>query len=335
LKTFLSSAPEKALGFVNIFNRFLERKMPFFVTSGVFAGIIFSPVLIPLSPLVPWLLGFMTLVGALGLKARELGNALLSPRTLLLFFFTAHVAIPLMVFIFSSLIFRNDPYAVTGFMLLYAVPTAISSFIWVGIYRGSSALSLTIILLGSILAPFVVPGTIHLVSGAGINLDTTGMMVLLLFMVGIPTIIGVSINELSRGKIPAALGPWFSPLAKISLFFVVAINSAPVAPQIRFDNPRLWLILVCCFGFSVMSFVCGKLVCTIGKLNRGRQISIFFSCGMRNIGTALALAIEFFPVAAALPAVLAILFQHTNAAIMGRVFLGKKNIPKAESELKN
>jgi hypothetical protein len=37
----------------------------------------------------------------------------------------------------------------------------------------------------------------------------------------------------------------------------------------------------------------------------------------------MTLAIEFFPAAAALPAVLGILFQQSLAALMSRVFFGK------------
>ena len=297
--------------------------MPVFVLLGVFLGVTMSRYFIILSPYAPWLLGFMILAGALKLEVRELGKTLITPKPLILYFFTAHILIPLIVFFISSYVFKFEPETISGFILLYAVPTAISSFVWITVFRGNAALSLTLILLGSILAPLIVPGTVRLFLGTGINIDTTGMIILLIYMVVIPTIIGVSVNEFSRGKIPAILSPWFSPLSKICLFIVIAANTAPVAPQIRFDNPRLWLVLAGCLTFNILGFACGKLTCVLGKLNREQQVAIFFASSMRNIGTALALAVEFFPPAAALPAVLAILFQHTNAALMGRIFWGK------------
>ncbi|MDR2136453.1 MAG: hypothetical protein LBO76_07545, partial [Treponema sp.] len=58
------------------------------------------------------------------------------------------------------------------------------------------------------------------------------------------------------------------------------------------------------------------------RLDREKQITVFFSSALRNISAAATLAIEFFPEAAALPALLGIVLQQTMAALMGRLFLG-------------
>jgi tagaturonate reductase len=174
-----------------------------------------------------------------------------------------------------------------------------------------------------VLAPVLAPGMVRLLLGTSISLNTTGMMISLVYIVVIPTIIGVSLNESSRGKIPALISPWLSPLSKFCPILIIAANSAAVAPQIRLDNPRLWLILAVCIGFSVLGFMCGKLMGLVGKFSREKQITVLYASGLRNIGAALILAIEFFPASAALPALLGILFQQTNAAVMGRVFFRK------------
>jgi tagaturonate reductase len=234
---------------------------------------------------------------------------------------------PLLVYFISKFIFGADPDTVSGFVLLYAVPTAILGFIWTSIFRGNYALALTLILLDSVLAPIMVPATIRLLVGTSVNINVSGMIIALIFMVVIPTILGVSMNELSRGKIPNYFSPWFNPLAKVCIFVVVAANSAAVAPQLRLDNLQIWLIFAVCSAISVLGFICGKLTGLVGKLtgklNQETQATILFAVGLKNISAALTLAIEFFPAAVALPAVMGILFQQTNAAIMGRIFLGK------------
>ena len=304
-------------------NRILEKAMPLLTPLGVAMGVLLPLAFSRLRPLVPWLFGTITLAGALKLRARELGGALSTPLPLLFFFVTAHILMPLVVLLLSSLVFRNDPDTVSGYVLLYSVPVAVTSFIWVSIFRGDLALTLALILMDTILAPVVAPGTVRLLLGTSVKLDMTGMAVSLLCMVAIPTILGVVLNEISRGKIPALISPWLTPFSKVCMVMVIAANSSAVASQVRPDNPRIWVIMAVCILFSGMGFICGKFTSLAGKLKKEKQISLFFASGLRNTSAAMTLGTQFFPASAALPAVLGIMFQQTIAAIMGRIMLGK------------
>jgi tagaturonate reductase len=279
----------------------------------------------------------MTLSGALKLKSRDLIQAVRNPLPILFFFLSAHFIMPIVTMLVSTLVFGNDPDTVSGYVLIYSVPTAVSCFIWVSIYRGDPALCLTMILLDSILAPLVVPLTVRLFLGTKIILDMSGMALSLLFMVVVPTLIGVITNEASRGSIPKIVTPYLNPLAKICLLLVIAANCSAVAPQINLQNTRIWIIGVMCIVFSALGFCLGKLTGLLaqrlglwGDTPKEKQVSLFFASGLRNISAAMTLGIEFFPPAAALPAVLGIVFQQTMAAFMGRLFMGKT--PK-ESEI--
>ena len=304
-------------------NRFLEQAFPLLISAGVILGFALPWVFIGLRPLVPWLFGTVTLVGALKLRVRELGRTISSPIPILFFFFFARIVIPLVVFLLSSLVFRNDPDIVSGYVLLYSVPAAVTSFIWVSIFKGDPALALTLIMLDTMLAPIVVPGTVQFFLGTAITLNITGMALSLIFMVVIPTIAGVALNESSRGKIPALVTPYLAPLSKLFMVLVIAANASVVAPQIRLDNPQMWIILAACIGFIVLIFTCTRLATLAGKFNREKQISLLFTSSLRNTIAAMTLAIRYFPESAALPALLGILVQQNTAAIMGRIFFGK------------
>ena len=230
---------------------------------------------------------------------------------------------PLFIFLLSNLIFRNDVDTISGYVLLYSVPTAITGFLWVSMFGGDLALAMALILMDTILAPLVVPSTVRLLLGASISLDMTAMAFSLVYMIGIPTIVGVVLNDLSRGKIPALINPFLSPFSKICMVLMISSNTSALAPQIRFNNPRVWIIFFICIGFSVLSFLWARLVGYMGKLDREKQISFFFAAGLRNTGAALTLGLEFFPAAAAMPAVIGIIFQQTTAVILGRIILGK------------
>ena len=311
-------------------NRFLDRIMPILTPIGVAMGILFPLFFIKLRPFIPWLFGTMTLSGALKLKVRDLALAVKNPLPIAVFFFTAHILMPIGILFLSSLIFGNDSDTVSGYVLIYSVPTAVSGFIWVAIFRGDSALALALILLDTVLAPLVVPGTVKLLLGAKVTLDMTGMAISLILMIVIPTIIGVALNELSKGAIPRAAGTGMGIFSKFCLVLLISANSAAVAPQINLRNSRFWIIGAVCIGFVILGFSCGRLagfMCRrfglLGEKKKEKEVSVFFATGLRNTSAAMTLGIDFFPASAALPAVLGIIFQQTICALMGRFYLGK------------
>jgi len=301
-------------------NRYLNSLIPVLAPLGVVLGFAFPDIFINLRPFVILLFGIMTFSGALKLTAVELKESMRSPLPILLFFFTSHVLMPLAAISSSSLLFDNGDI-ITGFVLLFAGPTAVSGFIWITINKGDKALGLTLILLNTLFAPLIVPVTLLILIGEKITMDMSGIAISLLFMVVIPTIMGVALNEVSRGKIPQVLCPGLDPFAKVCLFLVIAANSSVVAPNIHFDDPLVWRTALLCISLTVLGFLLAKLNGIAGRLNKEKCISLIFAGGLRNFSAILTIAVTFFPEAAAIPTLLCIVFQQTLAAVMGKTII--------------
>jgi len=302
-----------------ILNKHLEKFMPILTPFGVIMGFIVPNVLIHLRPFIPILFSVMTLSGSLRLKVKDLKGAVSDPLPLLFFLLIAHIIIPLSVFFSCNIFLKNDPDTISGFVLLFSVPTAVSGFIWVSIYKGDTALSLTLIMLDTLISPLVVPGTMSILFGTDVIFDMTGIAVSLILMVVIPTVLGVAIHEASKGKIPQIVSPYLNPFAKICLVLVIAANSSVVAPQVRFDDPKVLIIAFLCVIFAIFGYVVSKIVGIIVKLGPEKRVAVFFATGLRNISAATTIAIEYLPASAALPALLGIVFQQSIAAIMGKI----------------
>ncbi|MDR2478905.1 MAG: bile acid:sodium symporter family protein [Treponema sp.] len=305
-------------------NARLERLMPVLTPLGIVLGFSLPGVFIHLRPLVPWLFGTMTLSGALKLQAAEFGRTLRNPLPVLLFFVSVHIIMPLLALSAASLCFHSSADTVSGFVLLFSGPTAVSGFMWVSMYMGDKALCLALILLDTLLAPLLVPGTISLLMGTKVTMDMGGIAVSLILMVVVPTVIGVTANEVSRGKIPSRLCPYLNPVSKIFLMLVIAANTAPAAPRIRLDEPRLWGIAALCVVLSAVGFALARLSGIAGRCDTGRSITLFFSGGLRNISAVTTIAVTFFPEAAALPALLGIVFQQSLSAVMARLLVRRQ-----------
>jgi tagaturonate reductase len=303
-------------------NARLEQLMPILTPTGVVLGFLLPQVFIVLRPLIPWIFGVITLSGALKLKAREFGLTLRDPLPILLTLAVSHILMPLAALLIATLIFRGDTDTISGYILVYSVPTAVSGFIWVNIYKGDNALALALVLIATLAAPVVAPFTMSLLMGTRVVLNMSGIALSLVMMVVVPTIIGVAANEISRGRIPQIVCPYLNPLAKLCMILVIAANAAAVGPKVRFDDPLVWIIAAVCILLAAMGYGFSRLIGVVCRLSPEKQITVFFSSGLRNISAAATIAIEFFPEAAALPALLGIVFQQTMAALMGRLLLG-------------
>ena len=72
----------------------------------------------------------------------------------------AYILIPLAVSILARLFFHGNGDAILGYILLYSIPTAVVGCVWSGIYGGNGALSLTLLVIGTLLAPLSTPTTV-------------------------------------------------------------------------------------------------------------------------------------------------------------------------------
>jgi predicted Na+-dependent transporter len=155
-------------------------------------------------------------------------------------------------------------------------------------------------------------------------MDMWGITIALLLMVVFPTIVGVSLNETTKGAAPKLLSPYLGPFSKFCLVLVIAANTAAIAPQLHVTDPKVWSIGGVSILLVASGFLLSKLMGILGRLSPERRTSLFFAGGLRNISAAATLAIEFFAPEAALPCILGMLFQQVLAALMGRLLL-KKN----------
>ncbi|MCL2880906.1 MAG: hypothetical protein FWF29_11740, partial [Treponema sp.] len=59
------------------------------------------------------------------------------------------------------------------------------------------------------------------------------------------------------------------------------------------------------------------------RCNPEKSVTMIFCGGLRNISAVTTIAVTFFPEAAALPALLGIVFQQSISALMGRALIRK------------
>jgi BASS family bile acid:Na+ symporter len=316
---------------INRLNKLLEKFMPFLTPTAVLVGLLGAMWLHNLSFIVPWIFAAMTFAGSIGSNFKDLQRVLMDPMPIVVNLLILHLFMPILGWAAGLLFFPGDDLTQTGLVLLFVIPTGVASLVWITIYRGNLALTLALILLDTLISPIVVPLSLKWIVGAKVSMDPWDIMGGLLWMVVLPSLLGMLLNQWTKGKIKTQWGPNLAPFAKVGLFIVVAINSSVVAPYlINFDFKLLKIIIVS-LVLAAFGYFAGWLVSHWMKWSREMTIAITINSGMRNLSAGAVLAISFFPPPVAIPVIGGMLFQQILAALFGQRLVKKYGVEPTAS----
>ncbi|MFF2888458.1 bile acid:sodium symporter family protein [Paenibacillus sp. NPDC057967] len=296
------------------FNRYFEKWMFLIIPGSLVLGFLFADMLSPMVHAVPYLFAFVTLTMALGCGLGELGGVLKRPGIMGLTLILAHLVSPAAAYLGGSALFGADSPYVVGLVLFTIIPLGVSTVLWVSMSGGSVPLVLALVVLDSLLSPLVVPAAIHLFFGTSAHIDAGPIMLDLVVLIVVPTVIGVALNEWSKGKIQGQTKPYTAPLSKLCFVGVVSLNAAAISPyvdQLKQDMlvlvPAVIALVGLCYAFGFV----GTAFLRDSKL----QITVSYATGMRNISLGIVLALGYFSPLAAVPVVLSILVQQPLATV--------------------
>lgn len=300
-------------------NRALERHMFLVVLAGVALGWA-SPSMAALKPAVPLLFGYMTFVTSLELSWRSVLEVAAAPGLILRLLGMLHGVMPLAVLGLTRLALGADsPYA-AGLVLAACIPTAVTSVIWTGIVGGETSLSLTTVAVDSLLSPLVVPASVWLFLGHSVRMETGELFRGLVWMIVLPTMLGLTCHDLSNGRTGARVAPATGFSSKLALMLVVAVNLAVARGTITALERAVLPVLGLIFAQTSLAFALGWAAARAMGYARGRVLAFAFTVGLRNISAGAAIALEYFPPAVGLPVVLAFLLQQPTAALFSHIF---------------
>lgn len=310
------------------FNKFIEKWMALVTPLCLLTGVCFPNIACHGLPYVTYAFAFMTFTGALKSRFKDVTNVLKNPFSLLTIMIMLHVVIPVAACGLGHFLFPDNMNLITGMVLEYSIPTAVASLMWVTIYDGNSSLSLSLVVIDTVLAPFVIPFTLHILIGSKVELDIASMMKELIYMVALPAVAAMCLNEFSKGKVMQTWPSRLAPFSKLALMFIVTSNSSKVAPYIRQMNLQRLEVAVTILLIAAGGYFLGYLIARLTRQNRETTISMVYGTGMRNISTGAVIAAAYFPGEVMFPVMIGTLFQQVLAAISGKLLT--RNKEKAE-----
>ena len=309
---------------LNRFNQYIQKKMAFVTPICLILGVCFSDIAKHGLPLVTWVFAFMTFAGALKSSFRDVANVFRNPKVLLVSLVVIHIFVPCIACGLGHLIFPDNANLIAGMVLEFSVPTAVSGLMWITVYDGNSPLSLSLVVIDTILAPFVIPVALQLLLGSKITMDVGEMMSDVIFMVAIPAIAAMCLNQISKGKVKEIWPSKLAPFSKLALMYVVTCNSSKIAPYVKSMNAERILVALVILVLAAGGYIVGWFVARIMKQDQETTVSLIYGIGMRNISTGAVIAAAYFPGEVVFPVMIGTLFQQVLAATFGKVLIDRR-----------
>ena len=316
---------------------FLGKHMAVLIVAFVLVGITFPDIFSPINDYTMALFAFMTFANSLGGGFREMADVARRPLPVVVIFAILHVAMPLLAMAAGELLFPEAPLFTTGLVLEYAIPTGVASLLWVSIGRGNTSMCLSVVLLDTLLAPFVIPLTLRVLLGSVVEMDTASMVGNLMIMVAIPALLAMTLFQMTRGRVAATVKHRLAPFAKLTMLVLVLASATGCAPFLRDITPTLVKLICAVFALCLLGFFLGYQAARLLKADFPTAVTMSLNSGIRNIAAGSVLAIAYFPGDVLFPVAFSPLFlQATTAVIVkilhatktGKVFLQQGELSK-------
>ena len=206
-----------------------------------------------------------------------------------------------------------------GVILVGTCPGGTASNVMTFLARGDVALSVSMSMASTILAPLVTPLLTLWLAGAWIEISLAAMMISIVQVVVAPIMLGLLVNRWFGNFVRRAVK--ILPLVSIGAILlilgaVVAVNSA------RILETGLLLMAVVVLH-NVGGLALGYCAAKIFGLNLAKTKAVSIEVGMQNSGLAVSLAMVHFGAAAAIPGAIFSVWHNISGSLVAN-FLSRK-----------
>lgn len=270
----------------------IERYFWIFIAFGVISGFLFPSFLRQFEEWVIYIV--MAIMGLLFLKVDILHivTHMRKPGLLLYVAFFNLIVVPLALF---YTFFRFlDPTLATGLLLLAALPSGVSSAVFTDIMKGKTSLSLTLVIVTNLLSPLTIPFIFWLTFHRSLELDYSGLMLKLAFIIFIPFLIATLLKKAIIEHLDFSLEDYYNPviLVLLSMMIMISISYQSEFIVANFNSLLgvIGLLFVCFFIFHILGYF------SVFWLKKMEKLAISNSKMIVNNILGIVLAIAFFDV---------------------------------------
>ncbi len=268
-----------------------------------------------LKPHIALCLGVIMFGMGLTLEIEDFALAVKNYKAVGLGVLLQYTVMPVLAVILSSLLGLPQE-ALIGMVVVGACPGGTASNVIAHLAKANVALSVTLTLISTCLAPILTPAIIYLVLHQQIEIPFIPMVKSVFWIVIFPLVDGLVLRKILRNKI--------DPIIHVFPSLSILVISLLIACIIGLNHDMLatypLLVLVAVALHNLGGLTAGYLGGRIAKLSHKDCVTLAIEVGMQNSGLGVALATKYFGASSALPGALFSLWHNISG-----VFIANRN----------
>jgi len=299
---------------------FVSKNMALFAVATAIFALILPDAFKWTAPRISILLGVIMFGMGMTLSLQEFKEIFKRPFDVFIGLVAQFTIMPILAFSLAT-IFNLPPEIAVGVILVGTCPGGTASNVITFLAKGDLALSVSISMASTILAPIVTPLLTWLLAGAWVDVSFVDMMLSILQMVVAPIVLGVVVNHFFSDFVSkiVKLLPFVSIVAILLIIGgVVSVNATHIL-----ETGALVMIVVVLHNLFGYTF--GYVTARLFGMNVAKKKAVAIEIGMQNSGLAVSLAMAHFGAAAAIPGALFSVWHNISGSIVANFLAQKSN----------
>lgn len=294
---------------------FLVNNMAIFVVLIGIIGAMCPQTLTWAGPYVGWLLGIVMFGMGMTLTVQDFKTVLQRPVDVLLGIVAQFLIMPFIAWALVRL-FALPPELAIGVILVGTCPGGTASNVISYLAKGDVALSVSMTMATTLLAPIVTPALTWVLADAWIDVSFTAMMISIAEMVLLPVLLGLAANHFFRPAVTRVL-PALPVISVLTIIFLVGIVVSLGASRLFEVGPLMAVIVIL---HNLCGLALGYGMARMLRLNSKKARTVAIEVGMQNSGMAASLAVLYFNPAAAIPGAIFSVWHNISGSIVANFF---------------
>lgn len=232
-----------------------------------------------------------------------------------------YLLMPFAAFVISRMLQLSLELTI-GMMLVGVTAGGTASNVMTFLAKGNLALSVSMTFVSTLLAIVLMPLLTQLYLGKSVDVPALKMLLSMLQIVLAPIVLGVLLNHFFAKSLEP-LTDWFALFASFSIVLIVAIVVALNVDQLYLLSGALILAVVL---HNLIGLLSGYQISRWLGYDSVIARTVAIEVAMQNSGLSVAMALNYFSAAAALPAALFSIWHNLSGAIFASFWQRKKPI---------
>ena len=271
-------------------------------------------------PQITLLLGVIMFGMGMTLRVEDFKEIFKRSRDVFIGLIAQFTIMPLLAYGLAK-IFQLPPELAAGVILVGTCPGGTASNVMTYLAKGDLALSVSITMSSTILAPIVTPILTWWLAGAWIEVSLSAMMLSIVKLVIAPILLGIVINHFFEDFVKRVV----KILPTVSIVAILLIVGGVVSVNADKILQTGLLVMLVVVLHNLCGFSLGFCAAKFFKLNVAKAKAISIEVGMQNSGLAVSLAMIHFGAAAAIPGALFSVWHNISGSIAANWLSQKSN----------